>query len=215
MINEYSYLQIVSETNADITPYFHLACNQKDFRDILVKHLLGTDSINVYYHSYLIIHEATKAKPSLFYCYWDKFSSLLHYNNSYHRNYGMALLANLIVVDKDHRFEQIIDDYYKQLKDEKISTIKHCISHSGKIINARPELAIKIISMIINSLRLSDRSEKHQNFLISEFLRLLTLTDNSLPDKSDVKDFLKDVLYTTKSQKVKKEIYKYNAKQNL
>ena len=48
MIDENKYLQVVSETNADITPYFDIAISQEDFRDILVKYLLETDSINVY-----------------------------------------------------------------------------------------------------------------------------------------------------------------------
>ncbi len=209
MIDENKYLQIVSDTKADITPYFDLAKSQKDFRDILVKHLLDTDSINVYYHSYMILDEATKVEPSLFYCYWAKFSSLLHYKNSYHRNYGMHLIANLMVVDKDNLFEHIIDDYYKQLNDEKISTIKYCISNSGKIIKEKPELTTGIISKIIKSLRINDKSEKHQNFLISEFLKLLNTTDTDLLDLIEVKDFLKDVLSTTKSEKLKREINKY------
>lgn len=211
MIDENKYLQVVSETNADITPYFDIAISQEDFRDILVKHLLEIDSINVYYHSYLILNEVTKAEPSLFYHYWDQFSSLLSYDNSYHRNYGMELIANLVVVDKENRFELIVDDYYKQLNDEKISTKKYCISHSAKIINEKPKLANRIISKIIESLRVNDNTEKHQNFLISELIKLLSSVDYDLLDKIAVNDFLKDVLNTTKSDKVKREIKKYSA----
>lgn len=211
MIDENKYLQIVSKTKADITPYLELARSHEAFREILVKYLMTTDSINVYYHSYLILNEVTKTEPSLFYCYWEEFSSLLHYNNSYHRNYGMDLIANLIVVDKDNLFEQIIDDYYKQLKDEKISTVKYCISNSVRIIRAKPKFAKRIISAIIDSLRINDNSEKHQNFLISEFLKLLTAIDNEWFDQIAVNEFLKDVFITSKSKKIKREINKYGA----
>lgn len=211
MIDEEKYLQIVSKTKAEIAPLFELAREQEDFRVILVKHLLHAEAINIYYHSYLIINEATKAEPSLFYCYWQEFSSLLCHKNSYHRNYGLDLIANLIVVDKDKLFDPIIADYYKQLNDEKISTIKYCISNSAKIINKRPKLAKRIVSMIIESLRLSGRSEKHQNFLISEFLKLLNMIDSDLLDIKTVNEFLKDVLNTTQSDKLKKEISKYSS----
>lgn len=210
MIDEQKYLQIVSETKADITQFVDLAINQDYFRDILVKHLLDNDSINIYYHSYLILNEATKIKPSLFYGYWDKFTSLLKYDNSYHRNYGMDLIANLVTIDKDNLFELIIDDYYKQLHDEKISTIKYCISNSSKIIQEKPQLTTRIIQKIIDSLKVNDHSEKHQNFLVSEFLKLLTSIDNDILDMIAVNDFLKDVVNNTKSDKIKKEIKKYS-----
>jgi hypothetical protein len=209
MIDENKYLQIVSETKANIIPFFDLAISQENFRDILVKHLIDNDSINIYYHSYLILNEATKSKPSLFYYYWDKFSLLLQYDNSYHRNYGMDLIANLISVDKDNNFDLIIDDYYKQLYDEKVSTIKYCISNSATIIKYKPQLTTIIISKIIDSLRFNDTSDRHQNFLISEFLKLLTLIDNKMLDMTAVNGFLRDVLTNTKSEKIKREIKKH------
>ncbi len=215
MTDENKYLQIVSETNADISPYFNLAINQEDFRDILVKHLLNTDSINVYYHSYLILNKVTKTEPSLFYHYWDNFSSLLSYENSYHRNYGMELIANIVIVDKENLFEQIIDDYYKQLADEKISTIKYCISNSATIIKAKPKLATNIIFRIIASLRVNDNTEKHQNFLISAFLKLLFSINNDVIDKIVVNDFLNDILNSTKSKKLIREIKKYGTQQKI
>lgn len=209
MIDEKRYLQIVSETKADITPFFDLAISQKDFRDILVKHLLDNESINVYYHSYLILNETTKSMPSLFYYYWDKFSLLLQYDNSYHRNYGMDLIANLISVDKDNNFDLIIDDYYKQLYDDKVSTIKYCIRNTATIIKYKPQLTTIIISKIIDSLRINDNSDRHQNFLISEFLKLLISIDNKMLDMTAVNGFLSDVLSNTKSEKIKREIKKY------
>jgi hypothetical protein len=215
MIDEYKYLQIVSETKADISPFFDLAISQKNFRDILVKHLIDNNSINIYYHSYLILNEATKSEPSLFYCYWDKFSLLLQYDNSYHRNYGMDLIANLIAVDKDNNFDLIINDYYKQLYDEKVSTIKYCISNSATIIKYKPQLTTIIFSKIIDSLRISDNSDRHQNFLISEFLQLLTSIDNKTLDMTAVNRFLKDVLTNTKSEKIKREIYKYGTQHTI
>lgn len=206
MIDEAKFLEIVSETNADIGALIDLTKDREDLRDLLVKHLLETDSINVYYHSYLILNEASKVDPSIFYCYWDKFVSLLEKSNSYHRNYGMDLLANLAIVDKYNKFELIIDLYYRQLYDKKITTKKKCIGNSYKIIKYKPNLTTTIITKIINSLIINDNSERHQNYLISEFLKLLALSDNDLLDITIVNRFLKDVLADTTSRKIKKEI---------
>jgi hypothetical protein len=215
LIDEKKYLAIVSETKADIADFISPAISEDNFKDILVKHLLTTDSINIYYHSYLILKKATKTDPSLFYCYWDKFVSLLKYDNSYHRNYGMDLIANLVAVDKDNLFDSIITDYYKQLNDEKISTIKHCIINSVTIIRFKPQFTSVIITKIIESLKVNDNSERYQNFLVSEFLKLLTTINNDLLDMNVVNDFLKDALSNAKSEKIKREIRKFSIQQRV
>jgi hypothetical protein len=209
MFEEKKYLDIVSETKADITPFIDLAISENQFRDVLTKHLLHNNAINIYYHSYMIIHKAIRINPSLFFCYWNEFSSLLKYDNSYHRNYGMDLIANLAALDKNDQFKLIIEDFYKQLYDKKISTIKYCISYSEIIVKSKPQLASTIIRKIIGSLRVNDNSDRYQNFLINGFLKFLTSIDKELPDKTEVKSFLKDVLISTKSVKIKKEINKY------
>ncbi len=193
MIEEKDFLLTVSETNADISPYPSLALKDSKFRDILVRQLLNNYAINVYHHSFLILQEAIKTEPSLFYGYWDGFSSLLKHGNSYHRNYGMALIANLIPVDKDNRFELILDDYFKQLEDEKISTIKYCISYSLIIIKVKPVLGKTIISRIIHLLRFNNHSDRHQKFLVSVFLKLLPSMDKDLHEMAIVKEFIKDI----------------------
>ncbi len=214
MMDEKNYLLTVSETKVDITPFFDIAINDGSFRDILVKNLLENDSINIYYHSYLILEKATKNDPSLFYRYWENFASLLKHQNSYHRNYGMGLIANLISEDKNNHFDLIVENYYKQLHDEKISTIKCCINNSAIIIKEKSHLASMIISKIIDSLRINTNSEKHQNFLLSEFIKLLSSIDHNLPDKKHIGDFLTSVSNETKSDKIKREIKKYELQSN-
>lgn len=208
-MKEKEYLQTVSGTNVDITPFINIAINEESFRDILIKHLMENEAINIYYHSYLILNEGSKSAPSLFFCYWDNFVCLLKHENSYHRNYGMDLIANIIPVDKDNLFEPILKDYYKQLYDEKIVTIKHCISNSSTIIKEKPQFATIIVSRIIDSLSLNTNSEKRQDFLLLKFLKLLSSIDHNLLDMKTVGDFLLTVFNNTKSDKIKREIRKY------
>lgn len=71
-----------------------------------------------------------------------------------------------------------------------------------------------IISKIIDSLRINTNSEKHQNFLLSEFIKLLSSIDHNLPDKKHIGDFLTSVSNETKSDKIKREIKKYELQSN-
>ena len=118
----------------------------------------------------------------------------------------MELLAQLAVVDVDNKFESIIEDYYKQLNDEKISTIKCCISCSLIVIDQKPQLASEIISKIVYSLNKSTHSDRHQNFLISGLLRLLSSIELNISEQKFVVDFLNTVYDNTKSAKIKREI---------
>ena len=127
----------------------------------------------------------------------------------------MDLIANIIPVDKDNLFELILEDYYKQLNDEKIVTVKHCIGNSSTIIKEKPQLTTIIISKIIDSLRVNTNSEKRQNFLISKFLKLLSTIDNNILDMKTVGDFLLIVLNGTKSDKIKREIKKYGKQHGI
>jgi len=61
----------------------------------------------VYYHSYYIIARASEISPELFYEYWDDFATLLNHENSYHRDFGLSLIANLTKIDKINKFSNI------------------------------------------------------------------------------------------------------------
>jgi len=160
----------------------------------------------VYYHSYLIIEAASKEKPLLFYDSWDKFVSLLDYKNSYHRNYGMQILANLTKVDDQNKFEMIIDKYYKRLDDEKFLTRRYCVLNSREIIKNKPLLSDLIINRLINFIQTTDNSEKQQNLIISDFIHLLSDISWLIKNKKELIDFLLMIEKQITSKKVKRQI---------
>ncbi len=206
MISEEQYLTEVSKTKANISIFIEEAGSVRIFRNIVVEQLLNNEKINVYYHSYIILNKAIKNNPGKFFEYWDNFASLLHHSNSYHRNYAMELISQLISEDQNNKFELIFNDFYKQLYHEKISTRKYCISYSANIIKQKPEMADRIISEIIKSLRLNSNTEKHQNFLLLEFIKILTSIKHIPIQNSYVTEFLKDAKEGTGSGKIRKAI---------
>lgn len=112
----------IADKDVNINEFAKLIINDTQKRDEIVYLMLNSDKIMVYYHSYYILSKASEIRPDLFYRYWDDFISLLHHENSYHRNFGLSLIANLIEIDEENRFFKIFDDYFKHLNDVKFMT---------------------------------------------------------------------------------------------
>ena len=206
-MTEEKYLNIVSQTNAAIDNLWTETIENEAFRELVIKHLTTNDKINVYYHSYLILLDATKEFPKIFYPYWNKIEKLLFHENSYHRKYASDIIANLINIDIEDRFSSIFEAYFQQLNDEKISNKSNCILNSIKIVKHNPKLSEKIILKIIGSLQFNENTEKQQDYLLSTFNELLNkIQINEIETADVVVNFLNLVNPHTQSKKVKKEI---------
>ncbi len=71
----------------------------------------------VYYHCYYVISKASEEKPELFYDYWNEFVLLLDHQNSYHRDIGLTIIANLTKIDTDDKFSVIYEKYIEHFND--------------------------------------------------------------------------------------------------
>ena len=187
------FIKDISVTNANLEEYFKLIKKDEKFRKFVLEQLFNNDVINIYYHSYLLIEKSSSENPDYYYQYWKEFTNLLTHLNSYHRNYAVNIIGNIICVDKNNYFDAVFEKFYNLLNDEKITTRKYCIANSVKIINSDNSYTEKIISKIIDSLRLNSNTEKQQNFLISEFLTLLNKIDFKLIKSEEVIEFLEEI----------------------
>ncbi|HEX3013688.1 MAG TPA: hypothetical protein VHO92_05400, partial [Methanobacterium sp.] len=117
----------ISDKNVNINKFAEIVINNEVIRNKLINQMLNNEHIIAYYHSYNILAKASELKPELFYKYWDDFASLLNHANSYHRDFGLTLIANLTKVDEKNLFSSIFDDYFKCINDAKFMTARHCI----------------------------------------------------------------------------------------
>jgi len=208
-MTEESYLNVVSQTNANIDNLWTETIENEWFRKLVITHLTTNDKINVYYHSYLILLSATKEFPIVFYPYWSEIEQLLFHENSYHRKYASDIIANLICVDTEDRFLSIFDAYYQQLDDEKISNKSNCIVNSIKIVKHKPKVSKKVILKIIYSLQFSENTEKQQTYLLSIYIKFLNEVQiDEIETIETVVNFLNLVNQHTQSEKLKKEMAK-------
>jgi hypothetical protein len=80
----------------------------------------------------------------LLYSKWDYFANLLSSNNHYHRYISINILANLVAVDIENKFEDTYDKYFSNLDDKKPMVPGQAALNSGKIAKAKPNLQTQI-----------------------------------------------------------------------
>ena len=114
--------------------FVELVMFDSNFREYMVKELLVSKDIMLYYHSYYVLDVATKVNGEKLYKYWNVFEELLQDENSYKRDIGITLIANLVEVDDDNRFENIYEKYIARINDEKFMTAQCCVRSLKQII---------------------------------------------------------------------------------
>ncbi|MCX6383536.1 MAG: SufBD protein [Actinobacteria bacterium] len=100
------------------------------------------------YNCFLLLGKISSVKVSWIYDKWDFLVNLLDSVNSYQRNIGLVLLANLSLSDTENKFENIIDKYLSHCNDEKFITQRQCIQNVWKIALNKPDLKDKIVNYL-------------------------------------------------------------------
>lgn len=150
----------ISDKNVYVDKFAEIVINEEPIRQEIINQMLNNEHIMVYYHSYNILAKASELKPELFYRYWDNFVSLLNHATSYHRDFGLTLIANLTKVDTENKFAPVSEDYFKRINDDKFMTARHCIQNTAKILANKNELMEYILNMLLNIDELCNFPEK-------------------------------------------------------
>lgn len=159
-------------SNADFNKekYVKLAFLDPRIRELIVETMINHPQIMIYYHCFYILEEMSILEPKSLYNYWDDFEKLLNHSNSYHRNFGLILLANLTRVDKENKIVNLIENYLERLNDDKMMTAEACIKSAMKIASIRPDLAEKIISHLMSFENSTKYSEKQKAVMMSHII---------------------------------------------
>jgi len=128
--------------------------------ELLFDGLTSKDN-NYRYNCFLLLEKITLKKVSWIYNKWDFLADLLDSTNSFHRNIGLILLANLSYSDTENRIENIIDKYLSRFNDEKFITVRQCIQNVWKIAVNKPALKDKIV----NYLKRFNYGGQHSNLI--------------------------------------------------
>lgn len=88
--------------------------------------------------------EALSKQSDQVYPYFETFLSMLDDPNSYVRSRGIILLAQNARWDREGKLDWAIDAYLVHITDEKPITARRCIQSLKLILDAKPELGMKI-----------------------------------------------------------------------
>ncbi|GAA0180140.1 hypothetical protein SH2C18_28860 [Clostridium sediminicola] len=205
-----SLIDEIKRKDLDIERLARRIIDNKGYRNEVVNYLMFNKNIMVYYHSYYVLSRASEIRPQLFYEYWNDFVELLGNKNSYKRDIGMILIANLITVDEERKFDNIFDKYIEHINDEKFMTAQCCVRNLKKIIQQREDLIDKIVSIL---LKIEDRTsypKKQMELLKYDILDIFKIVYDKAQDKDEIKLFIKNCLesISPKTKKMAKEIFK-------
>ncbi len=202
VLNE-SILSEIAHENVDVDKYAIMTVEDSKLRAEIIQLMLNDHKIMIYYHSYYIINRASQKKPELFYKYWDDFASWINHENSYHRDFGLTLIANLTSVDNENKFPSILNGYLKCINDPKFMTSRHCIQNTSMILKNKKEYREVIINILLDIDNLCDYTKKQLALLKSDIIVVLDTVYTEIKDKNEINKFLNDQL-TSISPKTKK-----------
>lgn len=182
-------LEEISQKGFNKQKYVDLIIRKAKMRKFILTNMIKNPKIMVYYHCFYIIQDAIKSQPELFYEYWDDIFMLLSHRNSYRRDFGLIILANLAKIDKDNLFSNIIDDYLALLYDERFSSAQCCVNNCCQIAINKSELLGKIVNELLTPEKKSDYSDKQKALLMSDILVCYEKIMDFFPNKKIILNF--------------------------
>ena len=100
-----------------------------------------------YFYTLLSISETF---PEQLYPNWETMVSILRKPEVSNKYVAIHLIANLVRVDTEEKFEMIFDEFYQLITHESPVVSAHIAGVSGKIIRSKPHLQQQITSLLLN-----------------------------------------------------------------
>lgn len=181
----------IADKNVNINEFVKTVLVDTGTREEVVKQLLTNSNIMVYYHCYYIISNASEEKPELFYKYWDDFASLISHKNSYHRDIGLTIIANLTKVDEKNLFSSIFEKYINHFNDEKFMTAQCFVKNLKKIVRYSNEYVEQIVNLLLNIEKICIYPEKQKELLKSDIIDVLDIVYGKSIYEGSIVDFIR------------------------
>jgi len=181
----------IADKSFDKFKYVEKIQYDEELRDFIIDQMISNKNIMVYYHCYDIVSEASISKPELFYKYWDICRNLLHHKNSYHRDIGLTMIANLSKSDENNLIIETIDEYLEHAHDDKFMTSRCCIKNSSKILLNKLELMEKIIIYFKNLVDNCNYPIKQKELLISDIIEAFDAIYDKYENKEEIMNFVR------------------------
>lgn len=147
----------------------------------------------------------TETEVTWVYEWWYDLEEKLKSGNSFQRNIGLILLANLSKSDKENRLGGIIDYYLTFFEDEKFITARQCIQNVWKIAVSHEVNRKKIIDSLEKIYY--ENNSPHPNLIKQDAVSSLFKIYEATNDKS-LLEKIKVLIESELDEKLKKTLLK-------
>ncbi len=210
---EHPLVEQIADKNVDIDAFVKAVWEDVTIREEVVRQLLTNSNIMVYYHCYYIISKASEEKPELFYQYWGDFVFLLDHKNSYHRDIGMTIIANLTRVDESNAFADVFQKYMEHFNDDKFMTAQCFVRNLKKILRNKQEYTTQIVHELLDIDNICTYPARQKALLKSDIIEVLDEVYERTAHQEIIAAFVRaqaDSISPKTKKKVKAFLKKYN-----
>lgn len=160
-----------------------------------------------------IIYPLSESNPELLYPYWDIFIEMLYKPEVSNKYYAIHIIANLIKVDFDNRFNDVFNYWFNDLLNFESPVVSpHIAEKSGLIAKVRPDLEKEITLLLLN---IGETSKcRHIDLQKAYVLSAFDTYFEGISDKIRVIEFIK-VQQENPSPKTKKKAKELMEKYNM
>jgi hypothetical protein len=144
------------------------------------------------FNSYQVFLNSSEHYPETLCPQWDYLADLLKSDNQYSRYIAINLLANLVKVDKENKFEACFDRYFDNIAGEKTMVAVQATLNAGKIAKAKPNLQAEITNTLLNVDQI--HQGKQTEFMKAYAIAALNDYFDEIADKEEIFDFVKTQL---------------------
>jgi len=177
----------------------------------IIKHIEGLQVNNdrIREQHYKTLFPLSLSNPELLYPYWDIFIEMLHKAEVSNKYYAIHLIAMLIKIDSENRFNEISNYWFNELLNDESPVVSlHIAEKSGVIALAKPELEKEITAYLLNI----DKTSKCRHIDLQKAYVLSAFDSyfESISDKRKVIEFIlaQQKSPSTKTKKKAKDLVK-------
>jgi len=139
----------LSHKNIDIEAIAKMALADEQVLAHLIANLTEKQE-TIRFNSFNSLMLIAEKQPEVLYPKWNTFAKLLGSKNSYHQYIGIFLIAELVKIDAEGKFEPIFDQFYGILESGGTIAAANLVKNSGKIALAKPALEPQITEKLLN-----------------------------------------------------------------
>ncbi|MGA2498460.1 MAG: hypothetical protein ABSH20_12000 [Tepidisphaeraceae bacterium] len=110
---------------------------------------LDASAARVRYGAARQLQSLGRQNPALLYPHWDQFVALLDNPRTILRWMAAAILADLVSVDRECKFDRLFRRYFRPIREHVMIAAANIIRYTPTIVAARPDLADKIVREIL------------------------------------------------------------------